>query len=147
MNFKSYYVHEASISATFYNEFWLCAYLNFENNQINACNLLIYQFMYWNIYEVWKKLILSSNKVSFGLWLFNFGRCSPCPIALSHFFSVWTYLLYILYFFSAIHLDREKRQLVTCPGFPGYCSESYPGGVCTVVCAFGRPNVPECQVR
>ena len=48
-------------------------------------------------------------------------------------------------FFSAIHI-LEKRQLVTCPGFPGYCSEAYPGGVCTVVCAFGRPNVPECQV-
>ena len=49
------------------------------------------------------------------------------------------------YFLSAIHI-LEKRQLVTCPGFPGYCSEAYPGGVCTVVCAFGRPNVPECQV-
>merc|ERR1719278_911945 len=45
---------------------------------------------------------------------------------------------------EAIH-HLEKRQLVTCPGFAGYCSESYPGGVCTVVCAFGRPNVPECQ--
>jgi len=54
-------------------------------------------------------------------------------------------LCMILHFVDAIHLDREKRQLVTCPGFPGYCSESYPGGVCTVVCAFGRPNVPECQ--
>ena len=50
-----------------------------------------------------------------------------------------------LFFLSAIHI-LEKRQLVTCPGFPGYCSEAYPGGVCTVVCAFGRPNVPECQV-
>jgi hypothetical protein len=48
-------------------------------------------------------------------------------------------------FFSGLHVI-EKRQLVTCPGFPGYCSESYPGGVCTVVCAFGRPNVPNCQV-
>jgi len=45
---------------------------------------------------------------------------------------------------EAIH-QLEKRQLVTCPGFAGYCSEAYPGGVCTVVCAFGRPNVPECQ--
>merc|ERR1712008_521053 len=45
---------------------------------------------------------------------------------------------------EAIH-HLEKRQLVTCPGYPGYCSEAYPGGVCTVVCAFGRPNVPECQ--
>jgi hypothetical protein len=34
----------------------------------------------------------------------------------------------------------------TCPGFPGYCSESYPGDTCLVVCAFGRNNVPECQV-
>ena len=35
---------------------------------------------------------------------------------------------------------------VTCPGFPGYCSESYPGDICLVVCAFGRNNVPQCQV-
>ena len=34
----------------------------------------------------------------------------------------------------------------TCPGFPGYCSESYPGQTCLVVCAFGRNNVPVCQV-
>ena len=37
--------------------------------------------------------------------------------------------------------------LVTCPGFAGYCSESYPGDTCLVVCAFGRNNVPVCQVR
>ena len=41
---------------------------------------------------------------------------------------------------------REKRQLVTCPGYAGYCTESYPGDTCLVVCAFGRNNVPECQV-
>ena len=49
------------------------------------------------------------------------------------------------FYYLGIH-QLEKRQLVTCPGFAGYCSEAYPGGVCTVVCAFGRPNVPECQV-
>jgi len=42
-------------------------------------------------------------------------------------------------------LSRNPRQLVTCPGFAGYCSEAYPGDTCTVVCAFGRNNVPECQ--
>lgn len=42
-------------------------------------------------------------------------------------------------------LNRNTRQLVTCPGFAGYCSEAYPGDTCTVVCAFGRNNVPECQ--
>merc|ERR1712045_612418 len=52
-------------------------------------------------------------------------------------------LLFSSLLFSSLQL--EKRQLVTCPGFAGYCSEAYPGGVCTVVCAFGRPNVPECQ--
>ena len=31
-------------------------------------------------------------------------------------------------------------------GVPGYCSESYPGDVCLVVCARGRNNVPVCQV-
>ena len=40
-----------------------------------------------------------------------------------------------------------KRQLVTCPGYAGYCTESYPGDTCLVVCAFGRNNVPECQVN
>lgn len=33
----------------------------------------------------------------------------------------------------------------TCPGFPGYCSESFPGQTCVVVCSRGRPNVPLCQ--
>merc|ERR1711962_288318 len=33
----------------------------------------------------------------------------------------------------------------TCPGFPGYCSESFPGQTCNVVCSFGRNNVPLCQ--
>jgi len=41
--------------------------------------------------------------------------------------------------------QRQSRQLVTCPGFPGYCSESYVGDTCTVVCARGRNNVPQCQ--
>ena len=43
-------------------------------------------------------------------------------------------------------LHNTKYPKVTCPGFPGYCSESYPGDVCLVVCAFGRNNVPQCQV-
>ena len=42
-------------------------------------------------------------------------------------------------------ITRQERQVLTCPGFPGYCSESYPGDTCLVVCAFGRNNVPECQ--
>ncbi|CAB4068863.1 unnamed protein product [Lepeophtheirus salmonis] len=33
----------------------------------------------------------------------------------------------------------------TCPGFPGYCSESFPGQTCVVVCSRGRNNVPLCQ--
>jgi hypothetical protein len=35
---------------------------------------------------------------------------------------------------------------LTCPGFPGYCSESFPGQTCVVVCSKGRNNVPLCQV-
>jgi len=34
---------------------------------------------------------------------------------------------------------------ITCPGFPGYCSESFPGQTCVVVCSKGRNNVPLCQ--
>jgi len=36
-------------------------------------------------------------------------------------------------------------QRTTCPAFPGFCSESYPGQSCQVVCAVGRNNVPLCQ--
>ena len=52
---------------------------------------------------------------------------------------------FLLLFFSGDSLSRHSRQLVTCPAFAGFCSESYPGDICTVVCAYGRPNVPECQ--
>lgn len=65
-------------------------------------------------------------------------------LAMAKIFQCFLSLYMVLQFADAIHV-LEKRQLVTCPGFPGYCSEAYPGGVCTVVCAFGRPNVPECQ--
>jgi len=41
--------------------------------------------------------------------------------------------------------QEEEVAVVTCPGFPGYCSESYVGNTCTVVCARGRNNVPQCQ--
>jgi len=39
----------------------------------------------------------------------------------------------------------ESAGLVTCPGFPGYCSEAFPGTTCNVVCDRGRNNVPLCQ--
>ena len=39
-----------------------------------------------------------------------------------------------------------SNGLTTCPGFPGFCSESFPGQTCNVVCDFGRNNVPLCQV-
>merc|ERR1711981_50296 len=41
--------------------------------------------------------------------------------------------------------QEVEVAIVTCPGFPGYCSESYVGNTCTVVCARGRNNVPQCQ--
>merc|ERR1712123_218226 len=43
------------------------------------------------------------------------------------------------------YYDSDTPVAVTCPGFPGYCSESYIGDTCTVVCARGRNNVPLCQ--
>lgn len=46
---------------------------------------------------------------------------------------------------SLASLLRSGLALVTCPGFPGYCSESFPGQSCNVVCDFGRNNVPLCQ--
>merc|ERR1712106_682649 len=42
-------------------------------------------------------------------------------------------------------LVSVANSLTTCPGFPGYCSESFPGNSCNVVCDFGRNNVPLCQ--
>merc|ERR1711962_1058879 len=39
----------------------------------------------------------------------------------------------------------STASAVTCPGFPGYCSESFPGQTCNVVCSTGRNNVPLCQ--
>jgi len=41
--------------------------------------------------------------------------------------------------------STSVQALKTCPGFPGYCSESFPGQTCNVVCSFGRNNVPLCQ--
>merc|ERR1711892_1118945 len=43
------------------------------------------------------------------------------------------------------YYDSDTPVAVTCPGFPGDCSESYVGDTCTVVCARGRNNVPQCQ--
>jgi len=42
-------------------------------------------------------------------------------------------------------LAASASGLTTCPGFPGYCSESFPGQSCQVVCEAGRNNVPLCQ--
>jgi len=42
-------------------------------------------------------------------------------------------------------LFSSVKSLTTCPGFPGYCSESFPGNECNVVCDVGRNNVPLCQ--
>ena len=53
----------------------------------------------------------------------------------------------IFVFFLVLGLYSNIGILaVTCPGFPGYCSESFPGMTCVVVCSRGRPNVPLCQV-
>merc|ERR1712025_374601 len=46
---------------------------------------------------------------------------------------------------GVVGLSSSVLGLTTCPGFPGYCSESFPGQVCNVVCEFGRNNVPLCQ--
>jgi len=65
--------------------------------------------------------------------------------------SVYIILLSVLFLTADCTPARRggKKQNgggpVTCPGFPGYCSESYPGDTCLVVCARGRNNVPECQ--
>merc|ERR1712232_74227 len=30
-------------------------------------------------------------------------------------------------------------------GYLGFVPDVWPGGICPVVCAYGRPNVPKCQ--
>ena len=58
------------------------------------------------------------------------------------------FCIIIILFFLVLGLYSNIGILaVTCPGFPGYCSESFPGMTCVVVCSRGRPNVPLCQVR
>lgn len=42
-------------------------------------------------------------------------------------------------------LGAAPGWAITCPGFPGYCSENFPGNFCNVVCDRGRANVPLCQ--
>merc|ERR1712117_705914 len=64
---------------------------------------------------------------------------------------------YIIITLVLAHSSTHKRMLLaslllplstglqTCPGIPGFCSESFPGQTCNVVCDFGRNNVPLCQ--
>merc|ERR1711962_1497197 len=47
--------------------------------------------------------------------------------------------------FILLAMSSQSRGLTTCPGFPGFCSESFPGQSCLVVCDAGRNNVPLCQ--
>jgi len=49
------------------------------------------------------------------------------------------------FFVSLITFFPFVYSITTCPGFPGYCSESFPGTECNVVCDVGRNNVPLCQ--
>eukprot|EP00088_Acartia_fossae_P026018 TRINITY_DN2679_c0_g2_i1.p1 TRINITY_DN2679_c0_g2~~TRINITY_DN2679_c0_g2_i1.p1 ORF type:complete len:400 (-),score=119.69 TRINITY_DN2679_c0_g2_i1:316-1515(-) len=50
-----------------------------------------------------------------------------------------------IFLVATSYLIQSTNSLTTCPGFPGYCSESFPGQTCNVVCSFGRNNVPLCQ--
>merc|ERR1712128_361643 len=43
------------------------------------------------------------------------------------------------------YYDSDTPVAVTCPGFPGYCSESYVGDTCTVVCARGGIMYPSAR--
>merc|ERR1719249_242761 len=46
---------------------------------------------------------------------------------------------------ALLSVALPSSALTTCPGFPGYCSEAFPGSFCNVVCSRGRNNVPLCQ--
>merc|ERR1719438_519912 len=40
--------------------------------------------------------------------------------------------------------SRRGKQLITCPGFPGYCSLDLPGALCEFACPLGAPIRSEC---
>ncbi len=64
-------------------------------------------------------------------------------LSFAYFYKLTKFLFFNFDFSSISGLDVFA---LTCPGFPGYCSESFPGQTCVVVCSKGRNNVPLCQV-
>ena len=63
---------------------------------------------------------------------------------LCNFDQFWNFDIFYLCKYSVL---PTSGAMTTCPGFPGYCSESFPGQTCVVVCSKGRNNVPLCQVN
>merc|ERR1711887_393244 len=68
---------------------------------------------------------------------------TPITVRACHaIFLVMAHTTHMVLVFLLIPL---AHSLQTCPGIPGFCSESFPGQTCNVVCDFGRNNVPLCQ--
>ena len=92
----------------------------------------------WNISII--RWVNSSNILVITVW-----TCSRFPTSLPTSSLVMAWSTSVLTVTLAL-VPSPGQPLLTCPGFPGYCSESFPGQSCNVVCDFGRNNVPLCQV-
>ena len=83
----------------------------------------------------------------FSIQVYTYVYMAFWPKIFSRNSFIHQYFCIIILFFLVLGLYSNIGILaVTCPGFPGYCSESFPGMTCVVVCSRGRPNVPLCQV-
>ena len=85
--------------------------------------------------------------ISHNTYIYLYVYMAFWPKIFSRNSFIHQYFCIIILFFLVLGLYSNIGILaVTCPGFPGYCSESFPGMTCVVVCSRGRPNVPLCQV-
>merc|ERR1712072_433476 len=67
------------------------------------------------------------------------------PITVRACHAIFLVMAHSTYMVLVSTLLPLAHSLQTCPGIPGFCSESFPGQTCNVVCDFGRNNVPLCQ--
>merc|ERR1712072_1451795 len=67
------------------------------------------------------------------------------PITVRACHAIFLVMAHSTYMVLVSTLLPLAHGLQTCPGIPGFCSESFPGQTCNVVCDFGRNNVPLCQ--
>ena len=103
----------------------------YQGNAITTINTLIIFHIYY---------LAASLPTSAWPWRTWSASCSPLPCSPRHR-HCWH-----VQDFQALNLVNNVETILTTASSPGYCSESFPGQSCNVVCDFGRNNVPLCQV-